>query len=346
MPSPLVACDVRVRWPWSPVLAASLSFCGLSAVADPSSAQSNAHGAGAEQSPKHSSSYSREYSVEIGACEGLVRDQVEHFLALEFGATELRASSTTPEVRVRVGCEVEQVRIEAVFADGARATRDLYLYEVQGKVGARLLALAIAELVRRAPAAPVIAEPSTAPKDDGAKRGAVPESDPRFSVNAKAELMVFAGDGLPLWGAGLGVAWFSQAPVVLSLDLSLVSGTEQFDFGEVTVAVVSATPQVGLGKRWAEGSLGGTIGYRIGAARIAGHAASGAAGAAGSVAGSLMGPLLAVHSSATLHDPIELMLSAEAGHVTAPLVGEVEGERGLRLDGLWWRVALGLGIVL
>jgi hypothetical protein len=281
--------------------------------------------------------------VQLETCQGLAIDQLNHFLDVELGDRRADAVSATSATRIVVQCTSEQVTLTARFVDGDDVSRDLDRFEVEGRVGARLLALAIAELARRAPA------PRMKPHN---REGVLsrPVDHPPVAgsalVFAGASLSSFGFAGSPFWGAVAGARSFVFEPVTLQLDLSLGQASSDFDLGEVTTLLGALTPRVGLGQRFVWGSALAAAGYRVGFAHIAGSADTGAAANQGSISGVVSGPVISGHASWQVAQPLQLVVDAELGYVATPLVGKVSDSSGIQLKGPWVGLSVGLGVVL
>jgi hypothetical protein len=280
--------------------------------------------------------------VQLAACEGLLIDQLNHFLDVELGARRAEAESTMNATRIAVRCSNERVTLTARFIDGEKVSRDLDRFEVEGRVGARLLALAIAELARRSPVARVQASDESLPQQHATRRS-IPGSSLVF---AGAMLSSFDLAGSPFWGVTAGARSFALEPATLQLDLSLGQASRDFDLGEVTTLLGALTPRLGVGQRFDWGSALAAAGYRVGVAHIAGRADNGAGANQGSVSGAVSGPVISGHVSWEVAHRLHVLLDSELGYVATPLVGEVSGSSGVQLKGVWFGLSIGLGVVL
>ncbi|HEX2880577.1 MAG TPA: hypothetical protein VHO25_13685, partial [Polyangiaceae bacterium] len=232
-------------------------------------------------------------AVQLETCEGLLIDQLNHFLDVELGERRAEAESTLNAKRIAVHCSNERVTLTAHFIDGEKVSRDLDRFEVEGRVGARLLALAIAELARRSPVARVKSGDEVLPQQSATQRS-VPGSALVFTG---AMLSSFDFAGSPFWGVTAGARSFALEPATLQLDLSLGQASRDFDLGEVTTLLGALTPRLGVGQRFDWGSVLAAAGYRVGVAHIAGSADNGAGANQGSISGVVSGSDISGHAS-------------------------------------------------
>jgi hypothetical protein len=257
---------------------------------------------------------------------------------------------------VEIECEVDTVRVTASTpSQGTRTTRTT-LAGVPPSVRARILALALAEIVgdldREASHPPPPPAELSAPSPPPAL-AETPEgrgsAQGRFAnrpvhMAAFAQTSSFRFDGRWLAGGGLRFE-YSSGHLCAGIDATFSANDQRFSFGVTQSMLVYASPYVG----WAGGKdrLGVRLGagYALGAARLSGRATDPRFSAA-ALSGAWTAPYGFAALSLILTDAVRAEGRIQAGWVTTPVVGEVAAGGDIRFEGLWASAQIGFALGL
>jgi hypothetical protein len=263
---------------------------------------------------------------------------------------EGRRRAESRKSRVEVSCVdgVVTLRVEVEGDTSLARSRDFAARDVAGEVGARVLSLAAVELLDEA---------SRAPKPVAVERAAPPAAQdplepqqPTPSRSVPSVRLMAAGAvqsvdlARPLAGGGISVDFLRLAPLGLRLQLDVALGNRQFDRGTARLRLTTLSAQAGylaLHDTWTARAF---VGYRFGTARIAGERKS-SDDLQGTVAGAFGGPLLSSGVGMRAGSFVA-ELAAEAGLVSFPLRGEVDGKVAIALDGYWLGLSVNVGALL
>jgi hypothetical protein len=149
----------------------------------------------------------------------------------------------------------------------------------------------------------------------------------------------------PLAGAGISVDYLRLGHFGLRLQIDLALGARSYELGTARLRLTTLSAQGGylaVHETWTLRVLGG---YRFGAARIAGEGAAGLDAEEGTVAGAYGGPVIST-GAGLRSGSFVAELAAEAGLVSFPLRGEVDGVTAIELDGYWLGLSLNVGALL
>ncbi|HTA88223.1 MAG TPA: hypothetical protein VK745_01555 [Polyangiaceae bacterium] len=292
--------------------------------------------------------------LESSTCSHALVDEVQRFTRIELKNTSTSGGETAP--RVILSCS-EHVSLIRALVNGHESSRQLDLDLTEAALRPRVIALAIAELVRDtargeaveppevSPPAPVKPAPEVEPAPSER-----PRAPPTSRLVVLAKLENFGGSFQPLSGGGLG---FSHDVGRLSFGLGPALATGQRNFALGSVHVLAADLSLRLALRFPNRALPGEIGigHALGLARVTGAAAGAATNDAarvqsGYVTGAWAGPFLFGTLDVSVADPLFLEVAAQLGVVTFPVSGEVSGESDVKVAGLWSGVSLGLGLNL
>jgi hypothetical protein len=257
------------------------------------------------------------------------------------------SDSAVREISVSVTCDERSatLRIERRDESAPPRLREFALRDVAGEVGARVLSLAVIELLEDAAAAPL-----EAPREQLAPRPqlepAPPPREPAPSVRlmAAGAIQTFALDR-PLAGGGISVDFLRLSRLGLRLGLDVAVGDRDYDLGSARLQLTTMSAQAGylaIHERWTARAY---LGYRFGNGRIDGERAPGSAAREGTVSGASGGPLLAlglgVRSGSWVGE-----IATEAGLVSFPLQGRIDDQESIELDGYWLGFSLNAGALL
>jgi hypothetical protein len=279
------------------------------------------------------------------ACERVDVAQLSRLLDIEARRREARAA------RVDVTCRDELVtlRVELAGDPALPRARDFAAADVAGEVGARVLSLAVIELLDEAVTAPKpLPERVPQAEPEPVVTYQPTPSRPRFVPSVR----LMAAGGLqsielakPLAGAGISVDYLRLGRFGLRLQIDLALGNRSFELGTARLRLTTLSAQGGYLAVHETFTLRALAGYRFGAARIAGESAAGLDTEVGTVAGAYGGPVLSA-GAGLRSGSFVAELAAEAGLVSFPIYGEVDGVREIELDGYWLGLSLNVGALL
>jgi hypothetical protein len=297
--------------------------------------------------------------VETSECQGTLLEQIVPLLRVEIGPQIVDAPTDGASCRVVVECSGDQVALSATAPERPPGLQRIDLASSPPGVRARIVALAIAELVRdlllvapaetprggalrvdRAPGSegPERDRPAVSPRaDDGAAAR-------RTEIGAYAQAIAFASDGR--WLAGGGIHFeHARGFACVGLDARMATGTEQNDLGTASFSLADLSPWVA----W-RSVVGRTVvrlgaGYALGVARINGRA-NGDRAVAATVSGPYTAPFGLAALSYGLSEALNVEARGQAGWVTSPVVGLVDGGADIRLEGGWASMQIGMALAL
>lgn len=282
------------------------------------------------------------------ACVRVDRAQLARLLDIE----QRRALDTDlRDARVRVTCvgDLATLSVESRVSSAPPRDRSFSVTDVRGEIGARVLALAAIELLKLElpePPPPVPAPTATPAPEPPAKPSLPPPLPARPNVRllAVGTAQSFGLDQ-PLLGGGLVVDYLRLSRFGLRLGFDVAVADRHYDLGRAHVQLTTLNAQAGYLAQHEAWSARAFVGYRLGAGRISGITSSGVLAQSGTVAGACGGPLisggLGLRSGSVLAE-----LGVEAGLVSFPLEGRVEGSEAVALDGYWLSLNLNVGALL
>lgn len=283
--------------------------------------------------------------VEQHRCNAL--DQEALRVALEVETADVPRPRHAPPITVNLRCELDMVFVTAQLPEGARRGQRFQLTEVQGDVGARVLALAIAELVRTPEAAPQKPPGPTAYTSPKSIPSGAPKSA-RLSLEGTVTSAQFRGP-TPI-GADLSLDYLGFAPLRLRADVGFGYGVDGRSVGDVATSLATGNLAAGAAFPSEPFEVAVLAGYRLGVARMQGAALAPPEMAIpvqdGNVSGPFGGPHVTLGFAVHAGGSFVISAGAELGWVLAAVVGEVTGGEDVALDGYWTRFALGVGFEL
>jgi hypothetical protein len=287
------------------------------------------------------------FSLESSGCSPETVKEVRHLVRVELRNVE--PGERRERLSIFFECDLEQVNIRTTDGRG-ETSRTIDLRGVTPSVQARVIALAIAELVRESPHADNV--PQTPPDKVPPKPPPAPapevlpaEVPSRRRVLALAEFTNFGFVPAAMWGGAISFDYASDN-IALGIGSSLVTHERHFELGDVRVLMTSLS----MYAAWVaetqnlvpELGLGGCFG----AARIQGSSKAEDRASSGSVLGAWAGPFLLGALSYGLSDSFVIELRARIGFVLLPVVGQVARGADIELDGIWSSLQLGFGLDL
>jgi hypothetical protein len=288
--------------------------------------------------------------LQIGDCLAPERADVERIVAIELRAPidDLAPDALDVDVRCGVAASVE---IEARDGLGRTSTRAVDLSTAIAAGRARLLALAIAELVteaRRAAPPPPIARPPAVPppRDQIAEKAKAPRARRgRLQLSAiAAGHGFFSGVGL-VAGGGLRLAHDLRYSLGWNLDLFAEHGGAAVAAGTVAADVISADALLAFHREWGRVGLRLAAGVRTGAVRLSGTPGSPAVEGA-TLWGAHFGPMALASLVIAPVRRLAIEIAVDGGDVVVPVSGRVGGGASVAVDGGWIGFLIALGYFL
>jgi len=314
-----------------------------------------------------SSAGALEVSLDVERCPSLARDHMFQLVALELDArvvTPDRAGEQT--ARVEVTCAGADVQLAVSDRlTGKLLTRTMTLGDRNAQVGARLIAIAVAELVLTSWMELTLPRASAAPQADGA--AAAPELRRAAQERAQRHFPRAAGTGYVLavgqalgpfdgvgvaWGGGLRFGWTAGgAPVDddvsiwrpgVDLELTTARNEARRGLGTVDVSMWSAALRVSLrrarGRSWFDVGAGG----RAGVARLAGMPDDVTTTRGATLAGTWAGPIAYVGVGRRFWR-LAVAAGVEGGIVLRAVSGLVDDGASISVAGRWLSGTLAIG---
>jgi hypothetical protein len=285
--------------------------------------------------------------VDSAGCDAAFVDSVLSLSRVELGERLVTAPRSEPRCRIRLECAEQIVVISAVLDSRSPESQRADLVNTEESLRPRIVALAIAELVRdleRAPADP-------APKPPAPDRPVVVVHETRAAQPPARPVSLRAfgaayGFGLERWLAGGGLG-FAYGAGKLFADLDVVFSTRGDDFsaGSTRTFLLNANPE--LGWQWSHAAISARLGagFALGVASVAGTTTSSRV-VSDSVTGAWGGPFAGGGVAYALADRVRLELRAQVGWVVFPVIGDVAEGSPVRLDHAWLGVTLGAAFSL
>jgi hypothetical protein len=295
-------------------------------------------------------------AVEIGACLDVEPAEVRRIVAIELRALMKGATGAEPITQVAVDCynPLVEIRVEDPIT-GKSLVRRIDLSMSERNVRARLLALAIAELVSSSWTELVSnPEPTVAPAGPTAsegERGAATQAI-RAREETRHRPIAFGAAAVSHWflrGAGPLVGGRAEvmpriAGGTLTFDATVDHGVAKASLGDVSMTTV--TGGAGWRARWSDSNwlleAGGEA--RLGAAWLSGTPRSPDQTAGRAGVGWIGGPVFVVRGGFLPYERTMVTLGAELGYAAVGANGRVASLPEVKLDGAWFGVTLGVSI--
>ncbi|HEX3697602.1 MAG TPA: hypothetical protein VH374_19680 [Polyangia bacterium] len=288
-------------------------------------------------------------SIAIAGCDEALAREAQRIAAIELRAVLVEQTSDGATTQIAATCDAASADLQVLDpTTGKSLRRSVALFQAAPAARARLLALAIAELVAaswseletnpepKAPPAVPLA-PVTARE---AARGVVARAPIEVGVVADAHLLS-SRDLVPGGGArsaiGIGGRFFLRIDALAHhAELARDSGTIA-----LTLASVSGAVGASFDAAWLQPKV--SLGVRAGYAWMNGVAAS-AASTGRSENDAWFGPELAVDLSAWPRARVHPLLSLAAGAHIVGVKGTVSGGNDVTATGLWSALSLGVAV--
>jgi hypothetical protein len=284
-------------------------------------------------------------SIDIVGCDGALAGEARRIAAIELRATLVDPAPDGTVTQVKANCGDGVAKLEVADpTTGKSLERTVALTETAPNGRARLLALAVAELVvaswselesnprPRAPPATPLA-PYAARE---AARAAV--ADRSLELAGAFDLHVLRSGDL-LFGGGARAAFWISPSFFVRFDVLADYAELARAAGRVSVIMPSVSAAVGV-SRWIGSSFRPdvSLGLRGGYVRMNGIA-DGTAAAASHQQGAWLGPELALQLSAWARARVHPVLGLAVGTHLLGVRGTVDGGRDVEAVGLWGAVS-------
>ena len=294
--------------------------------------------------------------LELDPCIPAPAEDVRRILGIELHAALDPSDLPSPlATRVRVGCTGPLAKLHVVDPiTGKSLDREIDVMAMAPKAVARLLALAITELVAASwteaetnprPAVPP-AGPPPPPEMKQAVREAVEQREAGQVVrtwNLSAAVGARGGSAGPIYGGGLGLRFNAADWGGLSLDATAHYGVSGAPLGLISQGNLSLGLSAYVQYAAPRYALRAGVGARGGPVWLVGQPYSLDAAAGTTLFGVWGGPMLTASLSVPVYPAIALEASAEAGYVVRPVTALVNGSPAASVEGAWGAVNLGVG---
>lgn len=296
-------------------------------------------------------------ALEIGACLDVEQGEVRRIVGIELRALMAgQDNAAEPITRVAVDCynPLVEIRVEDPVT-GKSLERRIDLSASERSVRARLLALAIAELVSSSwtelvsnPEPTVVpAGPSASERERRSAKQVVRERDELrhqpISFGAAAVGRSFLRGAGVLWGGRAEI--MPRLPVgALTLDATVDHGVVKASLGDVSIS--TATGGAGWRAQWSDATwlleAGGEA--RLGAVWLNGTPRSPELVAGEGGVAWTGGPVFAVRGGFLPWERTVVTVGVELGYALVGANGRVAGIAEVRLDGAWVGLQVGIAV--
>jgi hypothetical protein len=278
-------------------------------------------------------------------CPAEIADDLERLVGIELRSA--RQQSEPIEIGIR--CQEDEVTLSVMGPDrSALSQRKVDLSRTASSVHARVLALAIAELIREQQARP---KPRPAPKPEVKK---APRREPPPAPKPEKRLPVGRLEGFfavsnydlteDLWGGGVRFWYLRLTPWHAALDFSAGTFEREVEIGAARLVSASLSARLGYTLGLADLEFRFGAGQRVGMARISGSASDSSRAASGSVVGTWTAPIVYLALDTALFGRWRAGLGTELGIVLLPVRGQIQNHDDVGVDGLWGALEIGISL--
>ena len=286
--------------------------------------------------------------VVVGCSEAFARE-AQRIAAIELRAALVDGKPDAATTEVTATCSADSAKLRVVDpTTGKSLERSVAVSQAAATARARLLALAIAELVAASwselESNPELKAPPAAPLAPAAAREAARGAiAPRLiELAAVADAHLLASRDVILGGGARAEIWISPA---FFLRFDALAHHAELSRPSGTIALTMPSMSSALGACFCAGSLRPSVslGARLGYAWMNGVPGDGATSGTRQ-AGVWAGPELAVELSAWPRARVHPVLSLAVGAHVAGVRGTVDGGRDVRATAIWSGLSLGAAV--
>jgi hypothetical protein len=296
----------------------------------------------------------RPVHIERTACRAAPITDVVAVLRVELGMQLVEWPPQENAYQVVIDCSDDVVVISVAIPDRGTRSYRTNLAGAPATVRPRIVALAIAEIVRdleresvqtsRTESVRAAAPAPLTALEPGAQASPQPALvDRPVQLGVFLQTSSFRLDGR--WLVGGGVRFdYVRGWLCAGLEAAVLTADERLELGRVQTLLSYGGPYVGwqaVAGRW-QARFGG--GYALGVGKVAGHADSGFF--AGTVTGPFAAPYAFGSVALALTSSIRVDAGARAGWVTLPVVGVVTRGTNVDLEGFWTGMQIGASLAL
>ena len=253
-------------------------------------------------------------------------------------------------IRIAVACDASTARLR-VTTDGESLARTVALAETVPAARARLIALAAVELISASAGhpvpAPVVAQaPSLVPPAPPVSidAGLKPERERRgVHVAAFGGGVIFNSNTGLLGGGGARVSG-PGAPIGWLVEIGAHRGESDVPHGRVSTTLIDAAVAVSLGRAMGQVELAIAGGIRGGMVQLAGT--SDEMVTTDTFWAPWFGGFALANAELRVTPRMSAHLTIEGGRVISPVGALVDNVREVGIDGAWFGVHLGIGMIL
>jgi hypothetical protein len=288
-------------------------------------------------------------SIVVVDCDDALAREAQRIAAIELRAALVDGTPDAATTEVTATCSADSAKLRVVDpTTGKSLERSVALSQAAATARARLLALAIAELVAASwselesnpePKAPPVAPLAPVAAREAARGAIAPR---RIELAAVAGAHLLASRDLLLGGGARAEIWISPT---FFLRFDALANYAQLSRATGTIALTMPSLSSALGACLCARSLRPSVslGARAGYAWMSGVPGDGATSGTRQE-GAWVGPELAVELSAWPHARVHPVLSLAVGAHLVGLRGTVDGGRDVRATSLWSGLSLGAAV--
>jgi hypothetical protein len=288
-------------------------------------------------------------SIVVAGCDAALAREAQRIAAIELRAVLVEATPDAATTQVTATCGAQSANLRVVDpTTGKSLERSVALSQAAASARARLLALAIAELVAASwselesnpePKAPPAAPLAPVAAREAARGAIAPR---RLELSAVADAHLLASRDLLLGGGARTEIWLSPT---FFLRFDALAHYAQLSRSSGTIALTMPSVSSALGACLCAASLRPSVslGARAGYAWMSGVAGDGATTGTRQQ-GAWVGPELAVELSAWSRARVHPVLSLAVGAHVVGVRGTVDGGRDVMATALWSGLSLGAAV--
>jgi hypothetical protein len=301
--------------------------------------------------------------LDVNACARASEQDVRRIVGVELGALLTDDLSGGDVTRVTVTCEAGHVRLRVDDPiTGKSLKRDVDLVEDDASARARLVALAVAELVvtswTELETNPEPQVPPAGPRPTASAVQAARETvqvrapklrDPHLGetrISAVVSRRSFFSEPEALWGGGVSVGRDQFPSIGWTVDVLAEHGETSVSLGKVAMDTFTAGASLVLYRRWSVVVFQMGLGLRAGAARLSGTPSNPSEAEASSGVAPWGWPTATAGLRLHPVGPLVIALAGETGYVVLPMSGAVQGKKEITVEGPWIGTQLSFGLTL